>query len=72
MITLEESLALLKEIQDKAPKAAQRPDAKPITLAEWDALLDELATIPPDEVARMTQAIHQAFPINYLTRDEEQ
>jgi hypothetical protein len=70
MITLEESLALLKEIQDKAPKAEQQSDAKPITLAEWEALLADLATIPPEEVAQMTQAIEEAFPTNYLLTDE--
>jgi hypothetical protein len=71
MITLEESLALLKEIQDNAPQLQQESDSQPITLAEWDALLAELATIPSDDVAQMTQAIHQAFPINNLNGDEK-
>jgi primosomal protein N'' len=72
MITLEESLALLKEIQDKAQEKLAQMPRKQVSDAEWEALLTKLAKIPQEDLDQMTQAINEAFPINYLQSDEDQ
>jgi primosomal protein N'' len=72
MITLEESLALLKEIQDKAQEKLAQMPRKEVSDAEWEALVAKLAKISQEDLDQMTQAINEAFPINYLERDEDQ
>jgi hypothetical protein len=71
MITLEESLALLNEIQDKAQETLAQMPHKEISDVEWEGLLAKLAKIPQEDLDLMTQAINEAFPINYLEHDEE-
>jgi len=70
MITLEESLALLKEIQDKAQEKLAEIPAKNFTEAEWADFRQMIQSIPPEDAADMARAIEEAFPINYLESDE--
>jgi len=71
MITLEESLALLKVIQDKAQEKLAQMPRKEVSDAEWEAFFQEMRSIPPEDIADMERAINEAFPINYLVEDEE-
>jgi hypothetical protein len=71
MISLEESLARLKEIQDQAQeKLAQMPRR-----VYSEAEIAEFRNIPllfdPQSVAEMEQAINEAFPMNYLVTEDE-
>jgi len=71
MITLEESLVLLKEIQDKAQEKLTQMPKRVYTEAE----IAEFKNIPllfdQQSVVEMEQAINEAFPINYLVTEDE-
>jgi hypothetical protein len=57
MITLEASLALLKEIQDKAQeKLAEIPD-KTFSEKEWEDFRQMIQAIPPEDAEDMARAI---------------